>query len=182
MKIPIRVLIIEDSEDDKELMLLELRREGYNPDSLCVDTSEALIRALKDHTWDIILSDYSMPDFDGLSALQIVKESGIDIPFIIISGTIGEDLAVMAMKSGAHDYMMKGSLKRLVPAVDRELKEAEERRKRKQSEEELIIKMRQLEQTNDVMVGRELRMIELKKEINELLEQLGEPKRYNPGK
>jgi len=125
MKIPICVLIIEDSEDDKELLLRELRQGGYDPQSLCVSTRETLTSALDKQTWDIILSDYSMPDFDGLSALKIVKGREPDIPFIMISGTIGEDVAVDAMKSGAQDYLMKGNLKRLVPAVVRELKDSE---------------------------------------------------------
>ncbi len=130
----IRVLIIEDSEDDKELLLRELRQGGYNPEYLLVETREALNSALDKQSWDIVLSDYVMPNFDGLSALNIVKERELDIPFIIISGTIGEDVAVMAMKAGATDYIMKSSLKRLVPAVRRELKEFENRRLRNQAE------------------------------------------------
>src|ERR1035437_9680651 len=125
VKTPIRVLIIEDSENDKELVLNELRHGGYNPEYICVETREALNNALNKQSWDIILSDYAMPEFDGLSALRIVKEKGLYIPFILISGTIGEDVAVTAMKSGAQDYIMKGNLKRLIPAVTRELKEAE---------------------------------------------------------
>ena len=178
MKIPIRVLIIEDSEDDKELMLHELRQGGYNPEYLRVETSEALISALESQSWDIILSDYSMPDFDGLAALQIVKERGLDIPFIIVSGTIGEDVTVTAMKSGAHDYIMKDNLKRLVPAVDRELKEAEVRRQRKKAEEALKKKVDELENLNSFFIDRELRMVELKKEINELLKKSGTKAKY----
>lgn len=137
MKIPLRVLIIEDSEDDKELLLRELSQAGYDPQYLCVATRKALNIALDEQNWDIILSDYTMPDFDGLSALHIVKERGLDIPFIMVSGTIGEDVAVNAMRTGAHDYLMKDNLKRLVPAVERELKEAEIRRQRKLTEGEL---------------------------------------------
>ena len=128
MKSPIRVLIIEDSEDDKELILLELKRGGYNPEYLHVQSREAFDCALVEQDWDIILSDYSMPNFDGLSALTTVKEKEFDIPFILISGTIGEDVAVAAMKRGAQDYIMKNNLSRLIPAIDRELKEAEIRR------------------------------------------------------
>src|ERR1035437_6427898 len=137
VKTPIRVLIIEDSENDKELVLNELRHGGYNPEYICVETREALNNALNKQSWDIILSDYAMPEFDGLSALRIVKEKGLYIPFILISGTIGEDVAVTAMKSGAQDYIMKGNLKRLIPAVTRELKEAEIRQQVKLSEEKL---------------------------------------------
>jgi len=178
MKIPIRVLIIEDSEDDKELMLDELRQGGYNPEYLRVDTSEALIGALDKQIWDIILSDYSMPDFDGLMALQIVKKRGLDIPFIIISGTIGEDVAVTAMKSGVHDYILKGNLKRLVPAVERELKDAEVRRQRQKAEVALKKKVDELENLNSYFVDRELKMVELKKEINELLKKSGGTAKY----
>ncbi|MBU1798592.1 MAG: PAS domain S-box protein [Bacteroidetes bacterium] len=137
IKIPIRVLIIEDSNDDKELLLLELIRGGYNPDYIVVETSEELNYALDRQTWDIILSDYSMPNFDGLAALNIIKSREIDIPFIIISGTIGEDVAVNAMRAGAQDYLMKGQLKRLIPAIERELQEAKIRVQRKQAIEDL---------------------------------------------
>lgn len=137
MKKPIRLLIIEDSDDDKELLLMEIKRGGYEPDFVCLETADALNTALDGYDWDIILSDFAMPKFNGLAALQIVKERGIDIPFIIVSGTIGEDIAVTAMKAGAQDYIMKGNLKRLIPALERELKEAEIRKQRKLSEKAL---------------------------------------------
>lgn len=124
MDIPIRILIIEDSDTDKELLLHELKRGGYVVEYVCVDTSEAMNAALDLQEWDIIISDYSLPHFDGLSALRIVKNRNIDIPFILVSGTIGEELAVQAMKEGVSDYMMKGNLTRMVPAIDRELKDA----------------------------------------------------------
>ncbi len=137
MKTPINVLIIEDSADDYELLLIELRRGGYDPSSIRVESKESLNKALDDQSWDLILSDYSMPLFDGLAALKIYKEKELDIPFILISGTIGEDVAVAAMKAGAHDYLMKGKLKRLIPAIKREIKEAGIRRQHKQAEKEL---------------------------------------------
>lgn len=137
MKTPIRVLFIEDSDDDKELLLLELRKGGFDPTYLRVDTEETLISALSGYKWDIILSDYVMPNFDGLSALKLAQQSDIDIPFILISGTIGEDVAVMAMKAGAHDYLLKDNLMRFIPAIERELREAEIRRQRKSSAEAL---------------------------------------------
>jgi len=130
MGTPIRVLIIEDSDNDKELLLLELRRGGYDPEYACVETAEAMNSALDQNEWEIIISDYSMPKFSGITALQIVKDRGLDIPFILISGTIGEEIAVKAMREGASDYLMKGNIKRLIPAIDRELKDAEVRRQR----------------------------------------------------
>jgi two-component system cell cycle sensor histidine kinase/response regulator CckA len=122
MKEPLRALIIEDSETDAELLLLELRRSGYEVSHERVQTAEALIGALQ-WTWDIVLSDYSMPGFSGLEALRILKESRADIPFIIISGTIGEDTAVAALKGGADDFLVKGKFGRLIPAIERSRRE-----------------------------------------------------------
>jgi diguanylate cyclase (GGDEF)-like protein len=135
MGIPIRVLIVEDSEDDAQLLVRELRRGGYDPTHERVDTPQAMNAALDGGTWDIVFSDYTMPHFSGTAALALLRERGLDLPFIFLSGTIGEDTAVAAMKAGAHDYIMKGSLKRLVPAVDRELREAEVRLERRQADE-----------------------------------------------
>jgi PAS domain S-box-containing protein len=135
--IPLRVLIVEDSPDDAELLLRELRRGGYDPTHLRVDTREAMRAALGEQTWDLIISDYSMPHFDGFAALKLLQEKALDVPFVIVSGTIGEKLAVAAMKAGAHDYLMKGDLARLVPAVQRELREAAGRRERRRADEAL---------------------------------------------
>ncbi|HKY41301.1 MAG TPA: response regulator [Polyangiaceae bacterium] len=118
MKKPLRALIIEDSETDAELLLLELRRSGYEVTHERVQTADSLRGALQ-WTWDIVLSDYSMPGFSGLEALQILKESGVDLPLIIISGTIGEDAAVAALQGGADDFLVKGKFGRLIPAIER---------------------------------------------------------------
>jgi PAS domain S-box-containing protein len=134
---PLRVLIVEDSEDDALLVLRELKRNGYDPTSERVETSEAMKTVLAKQMWDVVLSDYSMPHFSAPATLALLKETGLDLPFIVVSGTIGEETAVAMMKAGAHDYLMKGSLKRLVPAVERELREAEGRRERKRAEEAL---------------------------------------------
>jgi PAS domain S-box-containing protein len=134
MSTPLNVLILEDSESDALLLLRELRRGGFEVNYLQVQTADAMIRALHEQDWDIILSDYSMPTFDGLTAVKLVQELGLDIPCIIISGTVGEDAAVAAMKAGASDFFAKGRLTRLVPAVERELREAEGRLKRIQAE------------------------------------------------
>lgn len=121
---PLRVLIIEDSEDDSRLLLRELRRGGYEPAHERVDTAEALNAALDRQDWDIVMADYSMPRFNGIAGLKLVRARGLDMPFIFVSGTIGEDTAVEAMRNGANDYIMKGNLRRLVPAINRELHDA----------------------------------------------------------
>jgi PAS domain S-box-containing protein len=135
MKTPLRCLIVEDMEDDALLMLRQLRSGSYDVTSECVDTAEAMRAALDHQPWDVVLSDYQMPRFSGLAALELLQASGLDLPFIIVSGTIGEDIAVEAMRLGAHDYLMKGKLARLVPAVERELRNAMQRRARKRAEE-----------------------------------------------
>jgi PAS domain S-box-containing protein len=134
---PLRVLLVEDSEDDAFLLISALKDGGYEPAFERVETSEELKSALSRKEWDCIISDYSMPQFDGLAALREVQARGIDVPFIIVSGTIGEDTAVGAMKAGAHDYIVKDKLARLIPALQRELADVEVRRKRKQAEEAL---------------------------------------------
>src|SRR6476660_698971 len=109
----LNLLLVEDSEDDAELMLIELRRGGYTPYFIRVDNAEAMTAALADRTWDLIISDYVMPQFSGPAAMKLLHDSGYDIPIIIVSGHIGEDIAVSAMKSGANDYVMKDRLARL---------------------------------------------------------------------
>jgi two-component system cell cycle sensor histidine kinase/response regulator CckA len=137
MNIPLRVLLIEDSEDDAALLLRALRPGGYDLTVERVETAETMRAALDRHPWDLVISDYSMPRFTGPAALQLLQEAGIDLPFIIVSGTIGEETAVAAMKAGAHDFLMKGQLTRLLPAVARELREAAERRERRRVEARL---------------------------------------------
>src|SRR5579885_609511 len=110
MTLPLRVLFVEDSERDVELLVLHLERAGYVLDYACVDTREAMQAALDSQPWDIVLSDFAMPQFDGIAALQVLQERDLDIPFILVSGTIGEDTAVTAMKAGAHDYLVKTNL------------------------------------------------------------------------
>lgn len=135
---PLHILIVEDSEDDCLLLLRELRRGGYDPVCERVETSGDMRKALAQRHWDIVISDYVLPKFSGLTALKTLKESGLDLPFIIVSGNIGESIAVDAMKAGAHDYILKGNLTRLVPAVERELREATIRRERRQVKEALV--------------------------------------------
>lgn len=134
---PLRVLLVEDSENDAALLEIELQRAGYRPQCERVETAETLAAALTRQPWDVIIADYVMPRFNGLAALAVVKEFGLDLPFIIVSGHITDDTAVAAMKAGAHDYVMKDKLARLGPAVERELREAEVRRARNRSEARL---------------------------------------------
>jgi PAS domain S-box-containing protein len=133
----LRVLIIEDSESDARLIVRLLNRADYTIVHERVETASEMRTALGSQDWDIVIADYSMPLFDALSALKIVHEYGRDIPFIVVSGSIGEDTAVALMKAGAHDYVMKDNLSRLVPAVQRELSDAEVRRKRRRAEKAL---------------------------------------------
>jgi sigma-B regulation protein RsbU (phosphoserine phosphatase) len=137
MGIPLRVLIVEDSEDDATLLVRELRRGGYEPIYVRVETPDAMKSALTNQQWDIIISDYVMPKFSGIAALKLFQESGLDLPFIIMSGKIGEDFAVEALKAGAHDYIVKGKTARLIPAIQREMLDAEVRRERKKAEDAL---------------------------------------------
>jgi two-component system, cell cycle sensor histidine kinase and response regulator CckA len=133
----LRVLVVEDSEDDAALLIRELRRGGYRPVFERVETAAAMKAALEAHRWDVVIADYALPGFSAPAALSILKSEGLDLPFIIVSGTIGEDTAVAAMKAGAHDYLMKGNLARLIPAIQRELREARERWQRGVAETEL---------------------------------------------
>ena len=137
MGIPLRILIIEDSEDDTLLVIRGLQKDGYDSSYERVETAEDMREALERETWDIIIADYTLPHFSGLDALKLYKEKGLDIPFIVVSGTIGEEIAVAAMLSGAHDYVMKNNLPRLFPAIQKALTEAESRRERKRAEYEL---------------------------------------------
>ena len=137
MSRPLRVLLVEDQENDALLVLRALRAGGFQPESKRVDSPEAMTLALDQRSWDIVISDYSMPKFSGPAALALLRESGLDVPFIVVSGTIGEEVAVAMMKAGAHDYLMKGHLTRLAPAVERELQDAEQRRQRRQAEHSL---------------------------------------------
>lgn len=134
---PLRVLIVEDSADDAELLVRELQRGGYGPTVERVDTAAAMQAALARQTWDLVVSDHSVPQFDSSAALALLKASGTDIPFIIVSGTIGEERAVQAMKAGASDYLVKGQLARLIPVIGRELAEAQQRRARRAAEQAL---------------------------------------------
>lgn len=145
----LRILILEDVPEDAELMERELHKGGeLTFSSKRVETKEDFIKELEEFSPDLILADYKLPSFDAMSALAIVKKQCPDIPFIIISGTLGEEMAVETLKSGATDYVLKDHLSKIVPAVYRALREARERTKRKQAEEELKRYTEKLEKAN----------------------------------
>ncbi len=171
---PLRILLVEDSEDDADLLLRQLRKGGYEPSSRRVASEQQMTAVLGEEPWDIIISDYVMPGFGGLEALALFRERGLDIPFIVVSGHIGEELAVAAMQAGADDYLMKDRLARLVPAVDRALRQAAIRRARKQAEEQLAASERQL---REKVVELRLREEELRLRNEELSQARAELER-----
>jgi two-component system cell cycle sensor histidine kinase/response regulator CckA len=134
---PLRVLIVDDSEDDAQLLVRHLTRGGYDLTFARVCTPAAMSAELA-RPWDMVLCDYAMPSYSGMQALQQLRETNSEVPFIFVSGQIGEDNAVAALKRGAQDYVMKGNFKRLIPAVERELRETDQRRERKKLERQLI--------------------------------------------
>lgn len=135
---PLKALIIEDSETDALLLQEQLRAGGYELESVRVQTPADLRAALEAKSWDIVFSDHNMPHFNSTEALAIVRAVNTDVPFLIVSGSIGEEVAVAAMRAGAQDYLMKGNMARLVAAVDRELNEADSRRARRAAERALL--------------------------------------------
>jgi len=137
MSFPLRVLMVEDSATDAKLVVQEFQRKGLLVDLERVETADAMRAALERTTWDAVIADWSMPRFTGPAALAILKEKGLDVPFIIVSGTIGEEAAVEAMRAGAHDYVLKERLSRLTPAIEREVRECKDRRARRQAESAL---------------------------------------------
>jgi len=134
---PLRLLLVEDSPEDAELVLLELRRGGFRPDHVRVAEAGAMAEALAGGGWDLVLSDHRMPGFGGMAALRLVQATGLDIPFILVSGAVGEEEAVAAMKAGANGYVLKQNLVRLCPEVERELKDAAARKEQRQAKEDL---------------------------------------------
>jgi PAS domain S-box-containing protein len=152
---PLRVLIIEDYEEDALLLRRHLARAGYAVDAQRIETAEELQRALADpKPWDMVLADYTLPSFGARDALRLIQQSGVDLPFIIVSGTIDEVSAVSAMRAGAHDYVLKGHLERLLPAIERELADAARRKERLRTEAELLLAQQRFSATfNQAAVG-----------------------------
>jgi PAS domain S-box-containing protein len=172
MSKPLRVLIVEDSEDDALLLLHELRKGGYTVTSERVDTAPAMSAALEKQAWDVVIADYVMPYFSAPDALILLKGKGIDLPFIVVSGKIGEDIAVATMKAGAHDYIMKGNLKRLVAAVERELREVAERQERRRAEESIRRRLK-FEKTVSDISSRFVGIFDIDNAINASLTDMG---------
>jgi signal transduction histidine kinase len=135
----LRVLIVEDSVDDAELVGRELQRGGFAVVAERVETRGTMAAALDSERWDLVISDFALPDFDALQALALVQERKLDVPFIIVSGAIGEETAVEAMRAGVHDYFLKGRLARLLPAVERELRDAAVRAERTHMQQQLVL-------------------------------------------
>ena len=186
MSEPLELLLVEDSESDAGLILRQLRRAGYDIHAARVETAEQMRAALAEQSWHLVICDHSMPQFDSPAALAVLQQAGGDIPFIIVSGTIDEDLAVAMMRAGAHDYLNKANLARLAPAVARELREAQVRRARRQAEEEVARQAREwqatFDATNDVIwvLDRELRIVRANRTTERILrrtvaELLGQP-------
>lgn len=168
----IKALIVEDSEDDFVLLERLLRKGGYSAECMRVDNARDMSAALASTRWDVIISDYSMPGFDGLKALKLVQKNGLDIPFIIVSGVIGENVAVAAMKAGAQDYLLKENLKRLLPAVDRELKEAAGRRKRREAETALTTSMLEIKKQGEALAAKNIALKEILSQIETEKEEI----------
>lgn len=152
MDLPLRLLLVEDSAIDAKLLIRHIQREGYDVTSKRVDTAPAMQDALDTEEWDIIISDYSMPLFSGIDALYLLQSTKIDIPFIMVSGVMGEDTAVAVMRAGANDYIIKDNLQRLVPTIERELREAEQRRALCIAQEQINLLSQALAQSSSLVM------------------------------
>jgi signal transduction histidine kinase len=171
MTAALRVLHVEDAADDGELVLLELEAAGYQVDYQRVETAASMEAALASPR-DVVVSDFNLPSFDAYGALRLLQASGQDIPFIVVSGVIGEMVAVSLMKSGAHDYVMKGQLARLAPAIEREIREAAVRRQRRQEALALAESQRQLQELSGFL--QQAREQEGTRIARELHDELGQ--------
>jgi signal transduction histidine kinase len=148
MSTRLRVLIVEDSENDAAMIVRQLRKADYEVSQERVESSGQMRAALEEPDWDIVITDYKLPGFDAPTALAILQQTGLDLPFLVVSGHIGEETAVALMKAGAHDYLMKNNLARLAPVVKRELGQARMRRERSRAEKELERGVRDLARSN----------------------------------
>jgi len=175
MKDPIKILFVEDVAADAEMIWHEITKSGILFTKKLVDNRKDYIAALKSFDPELIISDYSLPQFDGMSALFIRNELAPNVPFILVTGSINEEIAVEVMRSGADDYVIKQNLSRLGSAILNAMKKWG---MFLEKEVALKQKIEELEKFNDLSVGRELKMVQLKKEVNELLLRLGEKEKY----
>jgi PAS domain S-box-containing protein len=157
MAIPLNVLLVEDNEDETLLLVRELEAAGYEVSWKRVETAAEMSAALTTGGWNLVLSDYAVPGFGAPAALQLLRKTGLDLPFIIVSGTVGEASAVEAMQAGAHDYILKENLRRLAPAVGRELEQARSRRARRTAEETSLKLLQAVEQTQNAILMTDLK-------------------------
>lgn len=174
----LKVLFLEDSLQDFEIVSEHLINSGFNLNINLVKNGEDFESALNNHKFDIILADFKLPGFDAFGALKLHAEKCPDIPFICVSGSIGEEQAVELLKQGATDYVLKDRLGRLSFAVVRALNEVKRQKNLKTAEETLVRKAKELQTFYELTVGRELKMVELKKEINDLLRTVGKEAKY----
>lgn len=170
---PLSILHIDDSADDVELILFELQRSGLAVDSRRVEDEAGLRAALDERAWDVVLSDFSLPRFDTMTALTILHDHGLDIPFIVVSGFIGETTAVSLLKAGAHDFVPKAKLARLVPAIERELKEARLRQEHREAQAALVESRGQLQELSaHLQLVREEERAGIARELHDQLGQM----------
>ena len=178
MSHPLKVLVVEDSESDAALIARLLEKADYEVQWQRIETADAMREALARQPWDVVISDYHLPQFEAPAAVAILQEAGLDIPFIAVSGTIGEETAAALMKAGAQDYLKKENLAHLAPVVGREIAEARDRALRRQTEAALAEQVEELRRWHAATLGRESRILELKREVNQLLVEAGRPPRY----
>jgi two-component system cell cycle sensor histidine kinase/response regulator CckA len=152
----LRLLIAEDSANDAILLLAELEREGYAPQHHRVETKRDFLKALQDHSWDAVIADYSLPHFSGPEALKLLRQQELDLPFILVSGVIGEETAVAMMKAGADDYILKGNLARLAPALEREIEAAQDRRRHRRAMGAMQYLAAIVDSSEDAIYGKNL--------------------------
>ncbi len=171
---PLRILILEDVPADAELIQHELRKAGLVFTAERVETRKDFVRAIEECAPNIILADYKLPQFDGLAALAIVHEKCPETPFVFVTGTLGEERAVEALKQGADDYVLKDRLSRLAPSVLHALEDAHLRREQRTAEAKLHEQLDELRRFEKVAIGREQRLQELKEKNERLLARLAE--------
>ena len=174
---PLRILLLEDSATDAELLIREVQRAGFRPEWCRVETEADFLTELEKGP-DLILSDYSLPHFDGIRAVLLLRERRLDTPFILISGMVGEDVAVEAMKQGATDYILKDRIGRLGSAIERALEQKRLLDERRRADDEIRSQLQELRRWHEVMLDREDRILQLKREVNEQLAARGLSLRY----